>query len=177
MKFALVIGHTEHNGGAGNIKRKVNEFQFNKKLVIAIEEELRNESNVRCEIVYRESYKYLPNKINSLDPDAIICFHCNAWDTEVSGSETLYYYKSMKGKYMSQLFQGKVVSCLNLRNRGIKGKRVSGRGGYILRYTDAACVILEPFFIDNDNDLKVANEKFDELVMAIVDGIKIMASK
>ena len=37
------------------------------------------------------------------------------------------------------------------------------------------CVIAEPFFIDNDNDLRVANKHYDALVVAYADAIEEIA--
>ena len=51
-------------------------------------------------------------------------------------------------------------------NLGVKPKKSEDRGGYLLRYTHAPCVIAEPFFIDNDEDLARAREDPDGLALA-----------
>ena len=60
----------------------------------------------------------------------------------------------MKGKQIAELFQENMLHILELPNRGVKGISVEDRGGNLLRYTNAPCVLIEPFFIDNNNDLR-----------------------
>ena len=45
----------------------------------------------------------------------------------------------------------------------------------MLRYTNAPCVIAEPFFIDNDEDLAKAKQDLDGLAKAYVEAIDKMA--
>jgi len=52
------------------------------------------------------------------------------------------------------------------------GKQYEERGGYLLRYTGAPCVIAEPFFIDNDQDLKKAQQNIVELAGAYANAFK-----
>jgi N-acetylmuramoyl-L-alanine amidase len=64
---------------------------------------------------------------------------------------------------------------LNLPNRGIKPKTTEDRGGTLLKYTNAPCIIAEPFFIDNDNDLDRALEDLDGLAKAYANAIDEMS--
>lgn len=169
-KVVLVIGHTEKSPGACNTANSICEFEFNKKLA---KEVVSINNNNRCEIevVYRDRYKDLPGKINKLNPDFVICLHNNAFNTRVTGSETLYYHKSKKGKKMASIFQTKIVKALKSKDRGIKGKSSEERGGYILKYTRAPCILIEPFFIDNDMDYRNAVDRYPKLIMACSESI------
>ncbi len=162
MKVAVIIGHSETSKGARNSSYDVSEFDFNQKLAHDIEHnfwKLNPEDEII--VVYRENgYKNLPQEINELNPDLIVSLHCNAFDTEASGCEMLYYYKSEKSKEVARLFQNHLVQRLDNRDRGIKSRTVEDRGGYLLRYTKAPCIICEPFFIDNDDDFLRADECF-----------------
>ena len=64
-----------------------------------------------------------------------------------------------------------------MTDRGLKPIKNRDRGAYLLRKTDAPCVIIEPFFIDNDNDFNVGKEKKDEYAKAIALAIKKYFSK
>jgi len=64
---------------------------------------------------------------------------------------------------MAEILLSHLVDHLELTNRGIKPKTSEDRGGYLLRYTKAPCVIAEPFFIDNDDDLARVQEDIDGL--------------
>jgi N-acetylmuramoyl-L-alanine amidase len=170
MKVALVIGHKASSPGACNKTHNICEFEFNEKLVKDVVDEI--DGSLEHEIVYRETYNGLPDKINATNPDCIVSFHCNAFNTKASGTEVLYYHKSKKGKAWADKMQDRLKDALGLPDRGIKGKSSEDRGGYVLRYTSAPCILIEPFFIDNDNDYGVVTYNYRDLVRAITNGIK-----
>ncbi len=169
---ALVIGHKKTSPGAINKKTGITEFEFNDDLAIRIEKKVKD---VEIQRVYRRTYKELPHDINELDPDFIISLHCNAFNEKASGTEVLYYHRSEKGKKMAEILLKHLVEHLKLPNRGIKPKTAEDRGGYLLRYTKAPCVIAEPFFIDNDADLARAQEDKDGLAEAYAKAIEKIA--
>jgi len=162
MRVAVVIGHSKKDKGAANSSYGANEFEFNQKLAHDIEHNF-SEYNLSDEIVvvYRETtYQDLPIQINALNPDLVVSLHCNAFNTEANGCEMLYYHTSEKGKEVARIFQNHLVQRLDNKDRGIKPKRSEDRGGYLLRYTKAVCIICEPFFIDNDDEYLRAVECF-----------------
>ena len=169
---ALVIGHKKTSPGASNKSSGLTEFEFNDSLAQQIEASV---TNVRIQRVYRRTYNTLPEDLNQLDPDFIISLHCNAFNTEASGTETLYYHKSVKGKKIAKVLNDHFVSALGLKDRGIKAKSVEDRGGFLLKTTNAPCVITEPFFIDNDQDLNTVEANHTELVQAYSNSIEAIA--
>ena len=169
---ALVIGHKKTSPGASNKSSGLTEFEFNDSLAQQIEASV---TNVRIQRVYRRTYNTLPEDLNQLDPDFIISLHCNAFNTEASGTETLYYHKSVKGKKIAKVLNDHFVSALGLKDRGIKAKSVEDRGGFLLKTTNAPCVIAEPFFIDNDQDLNTVEANHAELVQAYSNSIEAIA--
>ena len=169
MKAALVIGHTKNSPGACNSAYDICEFEFNDRLVQKID--CLIDERCEVEVVYRDTYNLLPNKINKLNPDFVVCFHANAFDTKIVGAETLYYYKSKKGKRIAEVFQSKLVDTLNLYDRGIRPKSSEQRGGYVLKHTNAPCIILEPFFIDNDDECKRMSKDWKKLAAVCRDSI------
>ncbi len=166
---ALVIGHKKSSPGAININHNVTEFDFNEDLALRIEKKV-NHTEIRK--VYRRTYKELPDDINAICPDLVVSLHCNAFNTKASGTEVLYYHKSEKGKKMADNLQNHFVEHLKLPDRGVKPKSAEDRGGYLLRYTKAPCVIAEPFFIDNDNDLAKAQGDMEGLAKAYAEAIE-----
>ena len=143
---ALVIGHKKSSPGAVNENAGLTEFDFNDYLAIRIEKKVKK---MRVQRIYRRTYKELPDDINTLNPDFIVSLHCNAFNGRASGTEALYYHKSEKGKKMAEILLNHLVEHLKLPDRGIKPKTAEDRGGLLLRYTKAPCLIAEPFFIDN----------------------------
>jgi len=176
MKVALVVGHTEESQGAKNINYNISEFEYNKKIVESL---VRGFSKNSIEVVsvYRDSYRNLPNEINDLSPDFIISFHCNAFNKSATGSEVLYYHSSEIGSVIADTFLSNIVATLYLKDRKIKSKHSEDRGGYLLKNTKAPCVILEPFFIDNDEDLSVALSRENELLKSYMHSIEYIAEK
>jgi len=161
---AIVVGHSERSQGASNVNG-LTEFEFNQRLACCIKSRGIRGADV-IDVVFRDTYRALPDDINALNPDAIVSLHCNAFNTRVSGTETLYYHSSRSGRRLAELLQVEVATTLELPNRGVKPVDSEGRGGYLLKYTNAPCVIAEPFFIDNPDDLKTAIERFYALASA-----------
>lgn len=171
MRIALIVGHSKESQGAVNKKSMTTEFNYNNRLVPLISESL-TELGVDNVIVYRDSYAGLPKKVNATGADIAIEFHANAaLNLSATGSETLYWHTSEKGKELAQSLQNQVIDCLNLRNRGLKPITPEGRGAHLLRKTAMPCVILEPFFISNDDDLKHAEDQIERLAEAVVVGV------
>lgn len=103
--------------------------------------------------------------------DCAIELHANAYNGTASGSEVLYWHTSAKGKKLATDLQEAIIKVLNLPNRGIKPLSGEDRGGGILKGTVAPTVISEPFFIDNPKDLKLAEDKMEQLGVAIANAI------
>lgn len=167
-KCVLVVGHRKGSPGAVNEATGKTEFGFNNDLAEYIKQV---QTVCDVEVVLRSTYQRLPGKINALRPDFIISLHCNAFNKKASGTETLYHHNSNKGLLLAGIMQRNVVEVLGLPDRGVKAKRVEDRGGYLLKNTNAPCVILEPGFIDNDNDLERMTDKLHDLANAIIEGM------
>lgn len=169
---ALVIGHKKSSPGAGNERAGIHEFEFNEDLAIRIEKKTRN---TKIQRVYRRTWEELPADINGLGPDFVLSLHCNSYNGQASGTEVLYYHKSQLAESIAKILQNHLVAFLDLRDRGIQAKTSEDRGGNLLRYTKAPCVIAEPFFIDNDQDLARARDDLEGLAGAYASAIDAMA--
>jgi N-acetylmuramoyl-L-alanine amidase len=169
MRIALIIGHKKASPGACNNNAGICEFEFNEKLAHDIASTGEFED---LHIVYRRTYSQLPQDVNTLNPDVAVSLHCNAFNEKATGSEVLFYHSSTKGKKIADVFQRNIVGALGLTDRGIKPKGAEDRGGYILRYTYAPCIIVEPFFIDNDRDLAIVRNRYDYFVAALINSFK-----
>ncbi|MGD8989104.1 MAG: N-acetylmuramoyl-L-alanine amidase [Syntrophobacterales bacterium] len=169
---ALVIGHKKSSPGAGNDRAGIHEFEFNEDLAIRIEKKTQN---TKIQRVYRRTWGELPSDVNGLDPHFVLSLHCNAYNGRASGTEVLFYHKSKVGESIAKILQRHLVEFLGLRDRGIQGKTSEDRGGHLLRYTKAPCVIAEPFFIDNDQDLATARDDLEGLAGAYAIAIDEMA--
>lgn len=172
MKVALLIGHSKDKPGACNKAADIYEYEFNKILTALVEDFIEENSDIRVDRFYRKhGYSKLPSELNKEKFDFVVSFHCNAFNRKASGTETLYYDKSVKGKKCAEVLQSNIVKILGLSNRGIRGRNVNDRGGNLLKHTNAVTILLEPFFIDNDDDLDVVSQKLEKLVKTIGEAI------
>ena len=167
-KCAIVIGHKKKSPGAVNKNARLSEFDFNDNLVRLIESRVKG---VEAQRIYRRTYSSLPYDINEYDPDFIISLHCNAYDKTTTGTEVLYYHRSTVGKKLARKLQKKLLVALGLNDRGIRPRSSEDRGGYLLNSVKAPCVIAEPFFIDNNEDLNRAEANLEALAKAYADTI------
>lgn len=175
MKVALIIGHSEKDGGAYNEKYKINEFEYNKEVVRLLADKICSETpEINPIIIYRDSYSKLPNKVNETYSDIAIEFHLNAAENKSAhGCEMLYWQTSSKGLDLASCFQVNVSPTLGLRDRGIKALRGDSRGGYLLKKTAMPTIITEPFFVSNDTECHkmLKKENVSKLVQSYFDAI------
>lgn len=172
----ICIGHSTKDEGAWSSDGKLGEYTFNKELADFIKAELVSAS-ISAVIVNRltdgggTGMSADIKAVNSIKSDCIIELHANAYNSKATGTETLYWHSSTKGKYLAQCIQDEMVKTLGLADRGIKPINGSDRGGSVLKGSYYPMVITEPFFIDNPTDLEKATDKRKDLAIAIAKGI------
>ena len=154
-KVALVIGHSYKKQGSVSKYVKYSEWELNEKIVWPLASSLLNTKKIIPIIVYREhGYLRLPNEINAHKPDLIVSHHFNAFSNEnANGTEVLYYHTSDTSKHIASIFQKKIIDALGTTNRELRPIKDNKRGARVLRDTKAPCVLLEPIFITNVNDV------------------------
>jgi N-acetylmuramoyl-L-alanine amidase len=156
MQIALVVGHKSTSTGADNTTRVVSEWEYNAKLAIDVWKRIKVMGVHEACVVHRRTYSTLPKDINRLNPKLVISMHCNAFNTQVSGTETLYYHRSASGEDIAREMQKIFVRELKLPDRGAKALTKEDKGGNVLAKTNAPAILCEPFFIDNDDDFERA---------------------
>lgn len=176
----LIVGHQPWAKGAANMGAPdpaddVYEFDFNMPLVMAVH------TGLIAFGVTAEADFYTPAGGNvarwSGASRLLVEFHCNAFNGSASGSETLYAQGSNEGFRAAECVQEQVVQELGLPDRGCKAIRPDRdadgrwrhRGAYLIHGVSQVALIPEPFFIDNDKDLKRAQDA--DLVGAYTRGI------
>lgn len=163
---ALLAGHSIKDPGAVNPNSGHTEYDYNRTLGNLIAIELAKVGVVRPLIVNRDTYKGLPSKVNATGADVAIELHCNAFNGEASGTEMLCWVNSKIGHLLADRLQNAAYKVLALPYRGVKRIGADDRGGYLLKRTEMPCVIVESFFIDNDNDLAVGLKYQHQLAKA-----------
>lgn len=183
MRAVIIVGHSQILQGATNSKFNLygeiaSEFNFNNMLANKIKN-LNVKNNIELIIEYRDTdYEALPNEVNVHDADLVISLHCNAFNTRVKGCETLYYKHTKVSDKIAVIMQNHLCEAMQNQSRGIKPRehnralKIYERGAYLMKYVKAPCVICEPFFIDNDDELSFALENINKLALAYLRGIE-----
>lgn len=102
---------------------------------------------------------------NGWGADIFVSLHCNAFNTQARGTETLY--KSFNGQRLANDIQSQIIRSIDTVDRGVKKRDDL----WVLNGTDATAVLVEMAFIDNDDDLEMLNNDLDTIVRAIARGI------
>lgn len=176
MKVCIDIGHCPSAPGAENQTYNISEYRYWRTFAQRLANYINGYGHGAV-IVNRETdgggtgMTACVRACNEANADVIVALHANAYNGKASGTETLYWHTSPRGKRLAQCIQTQMVKALNLPDRGIKPITGTERGGAQLRGTVAPCVIVEPFFIDNDHDCETALEHADNLCGAIAVGI------
>ena len=172
MKIVLNIGHGGKDQGAETLDHKLTELRFNQTILgPAIVEELLNLDHEVISFSQKEAFWEVAKKCNELNPDIVLSLHSNCFNGKASGTETLYYAKSTRSKRLATCLQQRIVNTLWLPDRGLRPLYKGDRGFNLVYYTKMPAVILEPFFIDNPNDLVVVQSKVKQLALAISLGV------
>tara|TARA_R110000772_G_C13310310_1_gene440356 strand:- start:22977 stop:23504 length:528 start_codon:yes stop_codon:yes gene_type:complete len=152
MKIAIVIGHTERAKGAYSPHLKMSEWDFWNKVVDGLHNVKVFRHNPKLS-GYTNRIKQTAAKLKSYD--LVIETHFNAASPEANGCETLYYFKSLKGRKYASLFS-EIVSAstgIKLRNRGLKALvNENDRGFAAVYYPAPPTILIEPFFGSNARD-------------------------
>lgn len=152
MKIALSIGHSPKDGGAETYDKTYSEYSFWKKHLPLLEKDLKQMGH-QVSIVNRSDAGgttpgHAAAACNATGADLAIEFHFNSADSpSATGTETLYWENSPKGKQAAQLVNGAMVNVLELKNRGLKPvNRQSARAVSYFAKTRMPAILVEPAF-------------------------------
>jgi len=101
--------------------------------------------------------------------DVLVSIHCNAaTDPSAHGTETHCYPKSVRGKTLAGMIQGRLIPALALTNRGVKESNFA-----VLRQSQMPAALVELAFISNPaEEALLGSEEFqDRAALAIAHGI------
>lgn len=120
-----------------------------------------------CVVTRTTTLHDLCKEINTLNPMFVLSFHLNGFlDPCVSGTETLYWPTSTKGRVAAEILQQRMVGALGLRDRGAKPGRL-----YQLGAIKATAVLIEPGFLTSEFDIGRMHDRYQQLINAIVYGV------
>ena len=114
---------------------------------------------------YLETAGLVCAESDSWGADIFVSLHCNAFNTQARGTETLY--KSFNGQRLANDIQSQIIRSINTVDRGVKKRDDL----WVLNGTDATAVLVEMAFIDNEEDHAILTNDLDTIVRAIARGI------
>ena len=131
-----------------------------------------NAAGVETELMQSDSLAKICSCANRSNADIFVSIHANAAvSEEAHGTETWACRGSNLGGKLAACIQGQIVDALKTANRGVKIATPGVNGLFVLTNTDMPAVLIELAFITNPEDLKVLEERQDELARAIARGI------
>lgn len=166
MLIAIDYGHSKKaDDGAYGI---LEEFKVNREygsLVKKYLEQLGHTVDVVSKdtcISESDALKYRVQMEHKKKYDLYISCHANCFNGIAEGCEVLYYSNS--GKVYAEKVVNEIAK-LGFKNRGAKFRD----NLYVVKNTNAVAILIEPFFVDNKNDVQKYNA--DKLARSIVKGI------
>lgn len=171
-KLVIDIGHRAKAPGACSPKFKVCEFPLNTEIANMMKAMVKNaEVVITSRDPNSDSQSGLAAKINALKPDFVLSLHANAASPAAEGTEMLYFHSSAKSKQMAEIYQKHVLAALKFRDRKILPRKGSDRGGALLQFTKAPCVLTEPFFLSNERETEFVLNNKQALAQAYSDAV------
>ena len=178
MKIALSIGHSPKDGGAETYDKKYSEYSFWKHHLPLLQKELQQMGH-QAPIVNRSDTGgttpgHAAAACNNTGAHLAIEFHFNSADSpSATGTETLYWESSPKGKLAATLVNDAMVSVLELKNRGLKPvNRQSARAVSYFTKTGMPAVLVEPAFAaSNPEDNERLQNRIRELCVEVARAI------
>lgn len=170
MKLAIVIGHNAEKQGATRVDTLEREYRYNTRLADAIAD-LTSEHDVRIfRRVLGGGYKLelarVYDDVDDWGADASIELHFNSHAKKSATGTEVLSSSSEKSVVLATNVQAEMVEVLGLRDRGIKTRARSDRGGGSLYSGRAPAILIEPFFGSNEVDCKIAGQTVSVSVLA-----------
>ena len=124
-------------------------------------------STAGCEVrtVQSDDLGYVCEQSNEWGADVFVSLHCNEFNTQAKGTETLF--KSFKGQILANYIQSQIIRSIQTTDRGVKKRDDL----WVLNGTDAVAVLVEMAFIDNEYDHSLLMNDLDTIVRAIARGV------
>ena len=104
---------------------------------------------------------------NEWGADVFVSIHCNAANGNARGTETECYIQTGNGGSLARFIQSQIIDSIDTVDRGVKEMP----GLLVLRYTDMPAVLVETAFIDNDDDMLLLVQHWDDIARAIARGV------
>lgn len=159
-KIAVVVGHNERRQGAVRKDNGETEFAFNSRVAKVMQELAEQVGGYAVKVFYRQAgggySREIADVYRAVDAwgaDVSMELHFNSLDKEsANGCETLSS-GTVKSLALAQEVNDEIVRTFGVRDRGVRTRASSERGGGSLHAGRAPAILTEPFFGSNPSDL------------------------
>lgn len=167
MKILLVAGHG--GGDSGAVGNGYREADLTREVAARLSDILKSCCDVSVFDIKKNLYQYQKKNgnINFKDYDLVFEIHFNAGGGE--GSEILKHINTYTKAVDNNILLN--LSDEGFKNRGVKPRKDLYNMNVCYRQ-GVPCSLLEVCFIDSSNDIKLYEEKKEQIIAAIADGIK-----
>lgn len=158
MRIAVSCGHTLKGAGSGAVYNYFNESEIVRAVGYELIDILERKGHIayNCTIDKASSQNdYLKKSVamvNNSDCDLAISLHCNASANHKGQGIEVYTWNGYKHKEAVNIISQYEKS--GFRNRGIK----KGNHLFFLKKTNPRAMLIELFFLDNNQDRKLYNK-------------------
>ena len=177
MRVYINPGHDlDYDSGAVNPNSGLRECDVAAKIGAKVKEYLEA-AGCECRLLqsdnlyYDSQYDDRPIAVcadaNEWEADVFVSIHCNAANGMARGTEVECYSRMSNGGNLAQCIQDQIVNSIDTTDRGVKEMPKL----LVLRCTDMPAVLVETAFIDNDDDMLVLVEHWDDIARAIARGV------
>jgi len=170
MKYKVCInaGHAPNgNPDAGACHHGLRESDITFSVGQAVVEELVKRK-YSVTFVQDDSLQKVCDVANGVQANLFVSLHCNAFGNEkVYGTEVYVYNKTSRAYEAAKRVCEGISEALNTINRQVR----EGKNLYVLKHTAMPAMLVEMFFISNEDDVRRFKNGLSGLVTAICDGV------
>jgi len=168
MRISVDYGHGtgQDRGADGYLNEEKVIREYGPKVIAGLQalgHTLCNCTPIQAGLSLSQSLAYRVNKSNAFKADLHLCLHVNAFQTDKAQGCEVEYISSKAKTYADKV-------CTQIADLGfVKRGSVLRPNLYVLKYTNATAILIEPFFCDTKSDCNKYNAQ--KLANAIVKGI------
>ena len=184
--LVIVVGHSSDAQGArSTAPLNRSEFEYNSDIAARAKAYAKPELTV--DVVFRPQRGFAGiraayEEVSSLEPDAAIELHFNAFNGKVKGTETLYAdsedVSDLYERELAQVYQDNICKLFRRRGRQDRGlkkrpRTTRERGWYNVNQTTLfPTILLEPFFGDEPDEAQAALDNAQAYAECLIDSFE-----
>lgn len=169
MKILIIAGHGD--GDTGAVENEYRESDLTREVAKLLKPKLDGYADVTIADTKKNWYKHIiknKNSFNFKQYDYVLEIHFNSYGLESANGVEIHITTHEKSSGVEENIV-KGISNIGFTNRGVKTTNYDLI--WHIKKQGVSSALLEVCFISNKNDMKLYQEKKNEIIKAIADGI------